>query len=507
MRINTEVAWNVPQEYGITEERLLGKGHQAWILYVSDHFWVLDIDGYLEFYYHPEHGLGKIEKASIPAVVFERLKQQCVMFDSRGNRYKPGGELVHEHEAAKPIDNCVDFGKFRARFDIGNWFYAQGYNYVTTNNRFYEICYPYDQYGREWHLWDMKLWDMTRMTCSTKTHHELRTLWDLECFQGIKHVSIVLKPFNEEKWNSELWKSQFLDYSKTEMNEEDRSVIRFMRQEVFFHTVYLARQGWYCTEQGKQLQLPDPTPMMQNTRLYAKKIDIPHKPHMNTEITVENYDCLAAAYEKKCQGYRVAVLNMANRQNPGGGVYSGAGAQEENLFRRTNLFQSLYLFAPYAEDYGITPSAQGYPLDRNYGGIYSPSVTVFRGLEKDGYPLLDAPFSVDVISVAGMNRPQLNHEGMIADNLVEGVKNKMRTIFDIALLNGNDCLILGALGCGAFRNPPKHISRLFHELLLTEYKHVFQSVVFAILDDHNAHKEHNLEGNFQPFWNEFHGNA
>ena len=429
------------------------------------------------------------------------MKKQCAVFDSNGNRYWHGNLI--EGKATKPNYNNVNFARLENNLEIGNWFYAQGYNYVTTNELFYEICFPYDSFGREWNLWDLKLHDMIRMTCSTKTHHFLPTIWDLECFRGLNHSPMIVKPFREEKWDSKLWKEQFEYYSGSYLSETDRSVIWFMRQEVFLHTVFITRNGWYISENGNKVQLPDPSEMEYGTKLYSERLIIPKSTSENTSIVVENTDCLVAARFWKEKGYNVAVLNMASRQNPGGGVYTGAGAQEENLFRRTNLFQSMYRYAPYAEDYGVQRVCHGYPLDKNFGGIFSPNVTVFRGLEKDGYPLLENPFSIDVISVPGMNRPALNRDGMIEDYLVEGVKNKMRTIFEIALQNHDDCLILGAIGCGAFRNPPQHIAKLFHELLQSEYKNVFRVIEFAILEDHNSGKEHNRDGNFLPFASEF----
>ena len=36
-----------------------------------------------------------------------------------------------------------------------------------------------------------------------------------------------------------------------------------------------------------------------------------------------------------------------------------------------------------------------------------------------------------------------------------------------------------------------------------EIKNKYRRIVFAILDDHNAHKSHNPEGNFKPFTQEF----
>lgn len=109
-----------------------------------------------------------------------------------------------------------------------------------------------------------------------------------------------------------------------------------------------------------------------------------------------------------------------------------------------------------------------------------------------------------MITVAAMNRPEIDSKGRISSHLVEGVKNKMRTIFRIALRHRHDSLVLGAWGCGAFCNPPKHIASLFHEVLKEEeFKNKFRKIVFAIIEDHNSRKAHNPEGNFRPFQEEF----
>ena len=494
-----EGACNVPDGYGITSDRLWVNSHKPWKLYFCDHFWVLDIDEHLEFYYHPEHGLGKIRKNTLPKSVFEELNRQCVVFDSRGGCYWQGVKI--QRGMSKPICTLRNvWGEFETRL-LGNWFHGQGNTYLTQNGKLYD---DFSNPGTwtEWNLWDVDLDLILSMYCSTRTHHFIRRVWDLECFRGVDHSELILKPFTEDKWDSNCWKDRFKLCAESNL-DDDRTFIRFMRQDVFLHTVFLARQKWYYSEQGKQVQLPDPDMTMEGTTLYSKRFSMPKTAQYKTVIRVENIDCLTAAQEWKRKGYRVAVLNMASRQNPGGGVYSGAGAQEENIFRRTNIFQSLFLFAPYAEDYGLKMRSRAYPLDRNYGGIYSPEVTVFRGLEKDGYPLLEDPFNIDFISVPGMNKPALNREGLIEDKLVEGVKNKMRTIFEIALQNQIDCLILGAFGCGAFKNPPQHIAKLFHELLQNEYRNEFRIVVFSILEDHNSGKYHNREGNYKPFLKEF----
>jgi uncharacterized protein (TIGR02452 family) len=206
------------------------------------------------------------------------------------------------------------------------------------------------------------------------------------------------------------------------------------------------------------------------------------------------------------------VLNLASRQNPGGGVLGGSGAQEENLFRRTNLFLSLYQFADYAHEYGIKKHERSYPLDRNTGGIYSADITVFRGSEKNGYCLLKKPYTISVVTVPAINHPELTKQAgqlYIADRLVEPSKEKIRTILRIAGKYKHDCLILGAFGCGAYKNPPHHMAALFKEVFLEkEFRAKFKLVVFAILEDHNSNQAHNQTGNVLPFleiFNDFGG--
>ncbi len=281
--------------------------------------------------------------------------------------------------------------------------------------------------------------------------------------------------------------------------------IKVLRSKEYRNTIELINQGYYYTEDKDKVILPDASDMIHNTIFYDKEFtvyDISAK--YETRVDVVNADCLAIAIDLKKQGYDVAVLNMASRSNPGGGVLKGAGAQEETLFRRTNLFQSLYQFAPFAGRYEVPLSDKQYPMDRNYGGIYTPDATVFRKDEKSGYELMTQPVNLSFISVAGINRPELTSDGMIAEHLIEPTRRKMRTIFRIGLRHGHDTLVLGALGCGAFANPPRHIARLFHEVMNEEeFRNKYRLIVFAVLDDHNSHRPHNPEGNFVPFYNEF----
>jgi uncharacterized protein (TIGR02452 family) len=338
---------------------------------------------------------------------------------------------------------------------------------------------------------------------------ELENVFLPETFVDIVYNEIFEKSISPISWSA---KDDFLDkyipLMQKVANGDSRSYskVKTLRVKEFQNTIKLVDNGYYYTEDGCKVVINKTEQMTEDSRFYSSAFSVRDvEPQVKrTIVEVVNADCLGEGLRLLNMGYNPAILNMASRQNPGGGVISGAGAQEETIFRRSNIFQSLYQFASYAGQYGLPKSDFQYPLDRNFGGVYSPCVTVFRDNEKSGYKLLSNPYEIAFISVAGMNRPELNRDGMIVDSLVEPIKHKIRTIFRIGLKHGHDALVLGALGCGAFRNPPRHIARLFHEVMdEIEFKNKFKHIVFAILEDHNSHKAHNTEGNFLPFKEEF----
>ncbi len=290
------------------------------------------------------------------------------------------------------------------------------------------------------------------------------------------------------------------------MSYENKSEYRELRAEIFQQTMQIVKQGGYFTD-DKFIRI-DNSKITRETVFYKKPEQLsPTDSVKKSKFSVLEADCLETAELQKMAGYNVCLLNMANRQNPGGGVIGGAGAQEENIFRRSNILLSLYQFVDYSTQYGIERNQNSYPLDRNTGGIYSKDVTIFRGSEKNGYCLLENPFKISIVSVAALNKPSLefiNGNYYITKELVEPCKEKIRTILRICGEYSHDCLVLSAFGCGAFCNPPKHMAGLFKEVFNeAEFRNRFELIVFAILDDHNSWREHNPEGNVIPFRREF----
>lgn len=231
-------------------------------------------------------------------------------------------------------------------------------------------------------------------------------------------------------------------------------------------------------------------------------------PPIQTEVRVEDSDCVLAAKRLIDEGYNPAMLNLADLYVPGGLVEFGSGAQEENLCRRSNLILSLYQFSRdrirQYPDLGLAPNEEQYPMDERFGGIYSGKVSFFRGPESDGYPFEDVTYNIPVISVAAISGPRIDRDGLMFPEETALTLDKMRTIFRIGKANFHDSLVLSAMGCGAFANPPAHIAKLFHQVIEEdEFRNIFKLIDFAIIDGYRTGLAHNPDGNLLPFQREF----
>jgi len=285
------------------------------------------------------------------------------------------------------------------------------------------------------------------------------------------------------------------------MDREDRI-------KIFNETVKIVSSGKYKNKKGEFVYINkevngktiDDAIMYDND--IKKQIDFETRCHCNTRITVVNQDCLYAAKELINNGLHPAVINNASFVHPGGGVRNGSAAQEENICRRSNLFESIFRFdETLSKEYNLTNSTdKHYPLNLNYGAIYSPSITVFRAGEDKNYELLEEPYTIDVITIAAIKKPTLLDGRKLEHRTKIVLKRKVEHMLNIALANDNDSVILGAFGCGAYGIPPEEMASIFKEVIMSkEYCDKFSALVFAIIDDKNSYRAHNPNGNFKPF--------
>ena len=283
-----------------------------------------------------------------------------------------------------------------------------------------------------------------------------------------------------------------------------------LRIQIFNDTLRVLQQGGYVAPSGRKVELPPVEEVMKAAVMYKEPFSVPcgQTATTVTEVRVEDCDCVLAAKTLIDAGYNPAMLNLADLYVPGGLVEFGSGAQEENLCRRSNLILSLYQFsrsrARHYSALGIVNRESQYPMDERFGGVYSGIVSFFRGPESTGSQYEEKLYNIPVISVAALSGPRIGMDGLMYPEEAKITLEKMRTIFRIGLDHGHDSLVLSAMGCGAFANPPAHIAKLFHQVIEEEeFKNRYRLIDFAILDGYKTGLRHNPDGNLLPFQREF----
>lgn len=215
----------------------------------------------------------------------------------------------------------------------------------------------------------------------------------------------------------------------------------------------------------------------------ADKIELPAPFYTEkAQVVVSRLRSFEAA--ARYPGQKVAVLNFASSTSPGGGVETGAAAQEECLCRVSTLYPCLKAQAAWNNFYGPHRAAPN-PL-HNDDIIYTQNVVV---LKDDYYNVLPSPFRVDVITCAAPNLRESpsnrynRHDGdavhISPEKLLELHLKRARKILSAAAANGAEVLILGAFGCGAFRNDPEVVAAAYHQVLPQFLNH-FKTIEFAV---------------------------
>ena len=195
-----------------------------------------------------------------------------------------------------------------------------------------------------------------------------------------------------------------------------------------------------------------------------------------TNIVVEN--CTSMQAYQLFENGRVGCLNFASANNPGGGFINGSKAQEESLSRASALYLTQMKFFDDMYQYNRNRKTYLYS-DRM---IFSPQVPFFKD---DNEQLLAKPYCMDIVTSPAVNVGAILSNKPAEQSEVESVMlERIDKILALFLLNGSENLILGAWGCGVFRNEPKDIARYFAHYLQPggKYAKAFKKIVFAVYD-------------------------
>lgn len=265
---------------------------------------------------------------------------------------------------------------------------------------------------------------------------------------------------------------------------------RKYNREVFEDTIHIIKSSNEYTQSTNE--------SISKQRLYLENERLPHpkdKYQSECKVIVTKNKTMDAARNYKDK--KVAVLNFASATTPGGGVERGASAQEECLCRVSNLYLCLTdkkLWNPF---YQKNRDAKDNIHTDDI--IYSPNVLVIKN---DSYKLAEN-FNVDVITCAAPNLRD-TPENAFNKDLGEAItltfseqykihyKRAIR-IMEVAASNNAEVLILGAFGCGAFRNDPKAVANAYKDAIKL-YRKKFETIEFAVycsndMTNYNVFKE------------------
>ena len=182
-------------------------------------------------------------------------------------------------------------------------------------------------------------------------------------------------------------------------------------------------------------------------------------------IAVWNKDCLDVVLDLAVMFSKVCVLNLGNNLGPAGNAPPFHATQEEVLLQRTDLGKSLLV--------------QHYPLetdDSQHDALWTEGVTLVHNRELQP---TSGKCTFSVATIAATKDPKTIAKRLVPAEAAK-LEAKIRTVFNAALHHGCDALLLGALGCGAFDNPPEHVAEIF-QAVVNDFRYMFRAIHFAVL--------------------------
>lgn len=193
----------------------------------------------------------------------------------------------------------------------------------------------------------------------------------------------------------------------------------------------------------------------------------------------------------------LVVLNFASARKLGIGFFNGREGQQSDLCRSSGLYPCLMTQPAYFLANRECPS--GLYTDHM---IYSPNVPWFRGR---------ALLETDELVLASVISAPAPSVGLVLDNEVGAIeqieqvlRHRAGLILALAVHRGHRNLLLGAWGCGNFKNQPSMVADAFGQWLESDrFQGCFDRVVFSIPIDPYSEKRELQEAIFDAFQKRF----
>ena len=199
---------------------------------------------------------------------------------------------------------------------------------------------------------------------------------------------------------------------------------------------------------------------IRHTKFYDRQSDLEISGVL-PKIEVVDLDSVSAVHAYSSEN--MAVLNFASYKFPGGGFMKGSSAQEEALCQHSYLYNVISDFDKTIYEWNRNNLNKGMYLNR---GLYSPDI------------MFDDRTKCSVITVPAPNKSvMLKYGNFTEEENAKALLHRVKFVIDIAEENNVKTLILGAFGCGVFKQDPFEVAILFKKVLRGSS---FEKVVFAI---------------------------
>jgi uncharacterized protein (TIGR02452 family) len=256
---------------------------------------------------------------------------------------------------------------------------------------------------------------------------------------------------------------------------------RSKRATLAKETVAICDQGFYISPSGEKVEIAANLDQAERRTVLYSPENQPTLPgeqrRFETRFEVRNETTFAALARLENRGGHLGCLNFASAKNAGGGFLNGSLAQEEALACASGLYPCLLNAPGYYERNRANRSTLYLDLT-----IFSPLVPFFRD---DNGTLLEKPVVASVITAPAPNAGAIaaNESGKL-DQIEPTLRRRADFVLQIAKAHEIDRFVLGAWGCGVFRNDPNVVAGIFAELLMGQGKWAgaFPDVVFAVYD-------------------------
>ena len=172
----------------------------------------------------------------------------------------------------------------------------------------------------------------------------------------------------------------------------------------------------------------------------------------NVCVSFDKIDVVEGVFKHAKKKKKIAVLNFASFKHPGGMFLKGSTAQEECICHSSTLYPVISAFDDTYYYYNRSNKNKGLYKNRM---LYTPDIVFMNDSGKTKI--------ADVITMAAPNRGVALKNGVSETEIEYTMRERIKCILEVAEEHDVELLILGAYGCGVFKNNASVVASIFHE--------------------------------------------